>query len=464
MNRYVSALRCAARLGLCILLATSTPLFAGQPRDEDATPAARQARRLFIRGLTQAQIGNYDGAVALYEEALEHVSDDPALLSAAAEAHEAQEDLGSALFYAEQAAALNRDRPFYSRQLARLQQQAGQPSQALQTYAQLLDRFPEDVSALEEQAQLFVVEGEADAALNSYRRLLQFSGEQPDVRRQMLPLLRKTGDVQGREETLRALTRLEPGTVAYHRELIELYLQENRPRAARRVIEQVPDRSRRNQLAALLNGTASSGEESPSFSPENASISELMEQALHLYEPTDGTTPQAEEAVRLLERVLETEPDHFDALALLGRLRYEQEAFDEAADRLTQALNLDPRHPALWSLTAEALRQDGQLEEARSTAEEGLLLFPGRLPLLRSAAETALARSQPAEALRYVDEALALLNEESTPDADDHAHVLVLKGRALAADGRREAAQETWREALEHDPDNEAARRHLDAP
>lgn len=464
MNRYVSAIRFAARLGLCVLLAASTPLFASQPRDDDESPAARQARRLLIRGLTQAQIGNYDEAVALYEEALEHVSDDPALLSAAAEAHEAREDLGAALFYAEQAATLTADRPHYGRQLARLQRQAGQPRQALQTYAQLLDRFPEDVPALEEQAELLAVEGEAEAALTSYRKLLQLTGEQPDVRRKMLPLLRKTGNVQGLEETLQSLTLLEPGTTTHHRELVELYLQQNRPQAARRIIEQVPDRTRSDQLAALLDSETSSGEESAaSFSPEGASISELIEQASRLYERPDRTDPQTDETIDLLERALEIDPDHFDALALLGRLRYEQHAFEEAADRLTQALNLDPRHPVLWSLAAEALRQDGRLDEARATAEEGLLLFPGRLPLLRSAAETALSRGEPAEALRYVEEALTVLREESTPDRGNHADVLVLKGRALAADGRQDAAQSAWREALEHDPDNETARRHLDA-
>lgn len=128
------------------------------PSDSLETLRAEQA---FVRGMTRAYVGDYEAAIQQYERALELRPGEAAVLAALAEAHEAEGDASTALYFAARAVEAAPTEPSVAHHLARLQVQAGETDAAIQTYRRLLALDPDDVGALEALAAL----DPADAAL-----------------------------------------------------------------------------------------------------------------------------------------------------------------------------------------------------------------------------------------------------------------------------------------------------------
>ena len=116
--------------------------------------ATTVVQKYLVKGTTEAHLGDYEEAVLYYETALDHAPNAPALLQALADAHEAQGDVATALFYARQAREHGPERLHHHHRLAELQRKADQPRDALRTYKTLLDRFPDDREAYRALATL----------------------------------------------------------------------------------------------------------------------------------------------------------------------------------------------------------------------------------------------------------------------------------------------------------------------
>ncbi len=81
-----------------------------------------QATRLFVEGMTLAQIDRPEEALAAYREALEFLPEAHAIFSAMAGAYEATGETSTALLYAQQAAVRAPGNSFYRRQVERLRE------------------------------------------------------------------------------------------------------------------------------------------------------------------------------------------------------------------------------------------------------------------------------------------------------------------------------------------------------
>jgi tetratricopeptide (TPR) repeat protein len=429
------------------------------------------ARRHLIRGLTRARVGDTASAVRHYRRALEAAPEAPAVLSALADAQAARGDLSTALYHARRArrfgtaaAADGNDDAHYTRQLARLYRQAGQTEQAVATYQALLERAPDDRRALRSLARLQAGAGQPQRALDAYERLTDGHADAPPtgppvaILTEMLELYRRTGDAAGTERTLNALIRRAPDRNAHRRALAQLYRKRDRPSEAAAVLEEAlthaptdPETTalladayraagRPEQAAALEEQSAAR------FDAAGASADQLAERARLRYR--DGDAGDATE--RLLREALAKDSTHAASLALLGRLRFEAGAFAEAAALLGRALAQDPRAPKRWARAAQAFLEAGRPARAAAMADEGLLLFPGRLALLRAHA-TALARDeQPAAAARRFEDALRVMKAEGLLD----------DGAAAAPVERAARFHDTLARLYDRQDAPEKARRH----
>jgi tetratricopeptide (TPR) repeat protein len=340
-----------------------------EPRDRDA-----YARRHFVRGLTHARLGKHAAAVRQYEKALRAAPEAPAILSALAEALAAQGDLSMALYQSRQARrfaeAGTPAARHYERQRARLLGRGGQPREALALYEALADSST----------------GATGAALLA----------------EMLPLYRKVGDSAGVERVRARLARQAP---------------------QRRGLPARPDSSARPR--------APSQEAAPArASGQQAALGQLVKRARALR--SEQGAEAGGDPERLLRRALRQDSTHAGALALLGAVRLEAGAPAEAAALLARSLEHDPRAPKRWAQAARAHLEAGQAGRAAATAREGLLLFPGQVPLLRVRA-TALAQAgQRAEAARRLEEALRVLEADGRLQRPDGAAQAARLHEALA--------------------------------
>jgi predicted TPR repeat methyltransferase/uncharacterized coiled-coil protein SlyX len=170
-----------------------------------------------------------------------------------------------------------------------------------------------------------------------------------------------------------------------------------------------------------------------------------------------GELVQAAERCRSL---LDVEPEHVDALSLLGAIEGESGRFDEAVSCLQRAVALRPNHVgALINLTM-ALSLAARDEEALAAVDRLLELKPGDAQALHVRATLLRRQGRLFDALASLDQCLAADPEQ--------VEVLVDRGELLAdlsdlGMRRRDEAVQTLRRAIALGGDEEAIRFSLAA-
>ncbi len=413
---------------------------------------AMKAERLFVRGMTKAYLDDHEAALRDYQQALTFKPNESAILSAIAASEEALDNMTMALFYAEQARQNAPENAYYHHQLAGVHQRAGDLNAAARTYETLLLGFPDDTEALRKLAALQAEMGHAAEAIATYERLIEQAGDHAQVRRQILQLYFRLGDEDGTRRSLEALTALEPANPAPYRLLGQLYLQQQKQQEALEAFEkayEVDPTDLETTLALTdlyrqLNREADAERLSnQALNVETASVDELIARATPLFERASEDAEAAQNATNLLEKAVAMEPDNPEALQMLGALRYQAGAFADAATLLEQALAQNPRDPQQWRLAAAAYREAGQPLDALRMADDGLLLFPGQLPLMHVAGQSLLDAERYDEAQTRFEEALALAEEDNATQTTEHAEIMAALGWTFFKQGNYTDAK-TW--------------------
>lgn len=377
-----------------------------------------------VEGVTQAQLGDHEEAIVHLKAALNRAPGEPALLQALADAHAAQGDYATALFYARQARQHGTGHPYYPRRLAELQRQADQPQDALQTYKDLVASFPKNKRAYRGLADLQASLGRPAAALETYRTLLEQTA-QPSVTvyQQMLTLYRKTDNSRGITETLQTLVERRPNRRKYRRLLGEHHANEGRPEKALGLLaplaEQRPDDAalqrqvrRLSQEAGSATAARSTDEGKASETPNVRSVDQLVGRAESKFNAATASPPFDSTALRtaknLLQRALERASASVSALTLLARVHRAEGDYRTAGRVLEQALEDHPRAPLRWVQAATAYLNAGRPQKATALAEEGRLLFPGNDSLAQAAARARLHSGDHERAVDHFQQALDL--------------------------------------------------------
>ena len=127
------------------------------------------------------------------------------------------------------------------------------------------------------------------------------------------------------------------------------------------------------------------------------------------------TRGELDAAAALYLQIIETDPDHFDALHMLGVYALQTGDLPAAYDLVTQAIRIrgDDAH-AHVHLSA-VLQQQGHLQEALSAIQQALALAPEMaLALNNAAALLSKDLKRPAEALPLLEQALRIDEQDAT--------------------------------------------------
>ena len=159
------------------------------------------------------------------------------------------------------------------------------------------------------------------------------------------------------------------------------------------------------------------------------------------------------EAERLYRQVLAADPEHFDALHLLGVLAYQAGNTDVAIDLIGNALTMNDRHPAAFNNLGDAFFASGRPEKAEDAYRRAVALDP----------EFALAHGNLGNALYSLGrlrEAEGAYRRAITLKPD-YARAHCNLGNALRDLGRPEEAEDAYRQAIAFAPDFAAAHCNL---
>jgi tetratricopeptide (TPR) repeat protein len=160
-------------------------------------------------------------------------------------------------------------------------------------------------------------------------------------------------------------------------------------------------------------------------------------------------TDQADEAKKVLATVEPTGSDASQVHALKGVAAAATHGIDEAIPQLRKAVEEDPSLALAHNVLGFCLFQQGHYAEAAKAYGIASTLEPKRLLYARDSALAYERANQPAEALRFAEQANALPNT----DASDH----LLLGKLYAASGRKPDAIRELERAAELNPNLDAA-------
>jgi tetratricopeptide (TPR) repeat protein len=170
-------------------------------------------------------------------------------------------------------------------------------------------------------------------------------------------------------------------------------------------------------------------------------ISDLLAQAVALHRAR-----RFAEAEPLYRRILAAEPNHFDALHMLGVIRHQQGRNAEALGLIGRALAARPRSAWAHSNMGLVLRALKRHTEAAASFERALQLDPNDVDTIINFGGTLFALERYEEALAAAERVLAL--------DPDWAEALNLRGNVLQETGQLAEALASYDQAIAASPDH----------
>jgi tetratricopeptide (TPR) repeat protein len=209
-------------------------------------------------------------------------------------------------------------------------------------------------------------------------------------------------------------------------------------------------------------------------SPQTSSVDAAFQQAVTLHR-----TGQAQQAAAIYQQIINSQPDHFDALTMYAMLMSQHGHNEGALQLVDRALQVNPASAEAWLYRGNVLKSMRRFEEALANydhaqvlkpdfaeahfnqgvvlqelkrSEEALALFDRALKLKRNYAQAWNARGDALTRLSRHEEALASLDRalKYQPDfAESHYN----RGTVLYALGHFDEALASWRRAQAIKPD-----------
>jgi predicted O-linked N-acetylglucosamine transferase (SPINDLY family) len=192
------------------------------------------------------------------------------------------------------------------------------------------------------------------------------------------------------------------------------------------------------QWAGVLGQVIADLSEHIQTEPKN--LATLLQQAFALHQQG-----QLAEAKVLYEQVLAQQPRNFDALHLSGVLAGQCQDFALAAERIGQAIEVNPAH-------ASAHNARGKVLQALNRWDEALTSFDKAIALKPDFTEAHFNRGLALRALKRLDEALSSF-DRAIASKPDYAQAFNSRGNVLQSLNRLEEALTSYAQAIAIQPD-----------
>ena len=166
----------------------------------------------------------------------------------------------------------------------------------------------------------------------------------------------------------------------------------------------------------------------------------LFEHALALHQKG-----QLEQAKTIYEQLLAKQPEHFDALHLMGVIALQSSNAALAAELIGRAIEIDPNQAIAYNNLGDALQKLDRLDEALDSFDRAIALNPDQADSFYNRAITLKKLNRSEEALASYDKAIAL--------KPDYVVAFNNRGNALLGLDRLDEALASFERAIAFKPD-----------
>lgn len=227
----------------------------------------------------------------------------------------------------------------YDFALAKLLAEEGRPRQALQRMERAIRKLPEEPVLRIEYARLLLRTGQAERAFEEADRARQLAPENRDVLDAVADVhiadgLRSAESLAAARSALEALSELPDPDPRAMLSLAQIYLQQQEPARAARILRDVDERL-----------------------PDNRVVTVMLTQALI-------GSGRLEEAVRRLQRTLRRDPNDLESRLTLAELQREAGEYDDEASTLAETPPTQRQDEEVQRRLSLALVRSGDVEAA----------------------------------------------------------------------------------------------------
>ncbi|MDE0063202.1 MAG: sulfotransferase [Gammaproteobacteria bacterium] len=249
------------------------------------------------------------------------------------------------------------------------------------------------------------------------------------------------------EKTLSRVVRLVPNFALAHENLADALMQQGRLDEAaaslKTAIRHNPASDAANRkLIEVLALTGHGGEADEAFrhsleaDPDRAAIVEAMEL---------NRTGETRKTEKILRDILRRNPEHLDALRLMGVHCARKELYNDAEAFFRRAVDLAPDFWLAWINLGAALNEQQKFDEADTAYKQALKLKPQSVFTLEKLGANSLFDGRHEDAVNWLDAAL-----ERDPA---HFPSLLCLGHVLKTVGRQTEAIDAYRRCAAARPD-----------
>lgn len=247
---------------------------------------------------------------------------------------------------------------------AALQRRAQTPAAAAlarETYARVIERFPEDPHLRRNHAEFLEATGALTQAAAEWRKVIELLPHHPFAYLQAGSLLRRSNQLEDARPLIERAVALQPDWIEAQLELAELLVARGRPReaaaACRTALRLQPDYARAHLRLADALAADRQGPAAVASLEEAVRLDPQLWEARYLLGVEYAVQNRIEAARDQFLEVVRARPDHVRGQFNLGIACARLQRWEEASRHLAEAVRLDPRNAEAQEALAQVARQ-----------------------------------------------------------------------------------------------------------
>jgi tetratricopeptide (TPR) repeat protein len=310
----------------------------------------------FTKAVLQKELGSYDKALSLLDEALAINPDDPAALYEKARILMARGRKDEAMPLARKAMELDPENKWYKVLFADVAKANEQYDEYISVYENLVKKHPTDLNFLQELAYGYNYIGKYDKSIKIYDKLEEITGINEPLTKQKVVLYDKIGEKEKAAEEYKRLIELNPNEPRYYALYAEYCSKNNWNDKAIWAYEQIVRLNPEDPYVhiSLADFYRKNGDEEKAFEELKEGLSnpglelDTKINLLITYYSGNLTDEQKQQALELSQILKKTHPDDPMADVFFASMLYENGSYGEARDIFKKILADQKQNYAVW--------------------------------------------------------------------------------------------------------------------
>jgi tetratricopeptide (TPR) repeat protein len=339
---------------------------------------------LFVRAISQRELGNMEKSMDMFLEATEINPEDDAAFYELARVLQAMGRNDEAMVYAKTAIELDSENKWYKVLYGNLAKANGQIDEYVKVYEELVAEYPRDLNFLNQLAFAYFFIGDYQQSIDVYQDIEEIVGVNEALTTQKVQLYNQLGQKEKAVEEYEKLIEIDPDESRYYALLAEYCAKNGLDDKAIWAYEKIVEVNPEDPYVhiSLAEFYKKKGEEDRSFEELKLGLAnpgldlKTKINLLFAYYSGELTEKQKKQALELSEVLRETHPDDPMSETFYASMLYENKEYEGARDILREIIKEEKGNYGLWEQLLFCNLYMEDYNALSGDSEEAIDLFP----------------------------------------------------------------------------------------